>query len=268
MDQTQIQPSKAGRTLLGHSSDPPPVEISERAPTLMAGVTAGSQGLVRVWAPSRLRVWLVDAAAAGISIGLLLGGYMAVMHHLALMPSAAFYLFGGYCLGGVWETIRRPIYLTTDDSGIGITTRSGSRALRWSEIKSLERDPGSDVLCLRAPDKVTISLFGHSKASQDDLVALVADKASLEQRPALPGSPPHTVYFYRIPALSHETIVSGSSRSLKGTARPQLEAPKAGSHEIAAPEEETSARPALPPGPRPRRVTGICLLPPDLSEAD
>ncbi|MDQ2730338.1 MAG: hypothetical protein M3Y56_01655, partial [Armatimonadota bacterium] len=101
-------------------------ESYEHAPTLMAGETAGTQGAVHVWAPEKQRYrLLLSGAAAVLMFGII---DTAALHNGVGVAIMLFYAtaFMAWCM-----TVPHRYYFTTDEAGIGITTRKGSRALRW-----------------------------------------------------------------------------------------------------------------------------------------
>jgi len=156
--------------------------VYQRAPTLMAGATAGSQGEVRVWAPSR-KLLLTAIAQTGS------GALVLCLFHFPFpkwFAYAAGY-FWVYLLFSVYiAALRRPCYLTTDEAGIGITTRRGSRTLRWIDIQEARLVTGTSGtlddcrINLKAPDAIEINLTGYPTEQRDELLQLITRSAGLK----------------------------------------------------------------------------------------
>ena len=158
----------------------------QRAPTLMAG--DGSHSEVRVWAPEMALIRR-HVRSGGVSFAALLALTitMDVLCHGGgggfgyLLGMTAMLFFSGIA---AW---RRPCYLTTDESGIGVTTKKASRALLWSEIQSLKVRPSYTsftwVLTLNTSEKLRLNMVGYSPEACFSLWQLLSKKASLQQHP-------------------------------------------------------------------------------------
>lgn len=151
------------------------LEQYEHAPTLIAGETAGTQGVVRVWAPGR-QPFLMLLLGAVVVTAWAIFDTATTRNGLGLMLTLCYATaFMAWCM-----TVPHRYYFTTDDAGIGITTRTGSRALRWGEIISCGRgnpaDPNTYRLLLQGGEVVEIHLTGHSKGAEKELIALIEGK--------------------------------------------------------------------------------------------
>jgi hypothetical protein len=175
-------PIEAPLPVLAGVGSPTEVEAYERAPTLMGGSAPGSQGDVRVWSPSRKGLWIS-------TIGFGAGAILMLALIILTRSAGGFAWMIGSLMGGFGislSALRRPGYITTDGAGIGITTRKGSRAVRWHEIESAQlMNVGSFgqscMLELRVPDKVSANLSGYSVATRNELLGLVTRRAGLIQ---------------------------------------------------------------------------------------
>src|SRR6185312_1077662 len=125
------------------------------APTLMGGELPGSQGVVRVWSPN---VWFLRGiVAVGIGVFIHMLGMLLEIHVDLSLPFGmadrfdprsyyaidALLILSGLSLVPISRLLRRPKCVTTDDAGIAIVTRKGSRALLWTEIVECARSGGS-----------------------------------------------------------------------------------------------------------------------------
>lgn len=157
-------------------------EVYERAPTLMAGEMAGTQGKVRVWYPSRNELY---ASMAGGGFYILMGLMrMCIRDH----SIGYFYILFGVLLTapglrGLWH----PRYISTDNAGIAISARRGNKALRWSEITSFTHNRRHVVLVLLS-GKVKIDVMGYPDAARNEFVALLESRVTPQKRlPSLPA---------------------------------------------------------------------------------
>lgn len=186
MEGTPIKPESA---LVPLSEVPVQPEAYERAPTLMAGVTAGSQGQVEVWSPEKREIWKPIRRRGGRR--LLFYGVLTLLlgiHHGYFNPTFLIIWSIPTALSGALTLafLRRPPYLTTDAAGMGIATWRGSHALRWSDIQSVEvkgADSYYPWLKISAPAPVTVRLHGHSPRRQQELLSLIIDRAHLQADP-------------------------------------------------------------------------------------
>ena len=183
MKPTRIKPGHRNLPLLFGAAAP---EAHQRAPTLMA--SAGSPGEVRVWSPDmgniRRRVCLSGASLITvIALGFTVtkvwpgsSGFIGLLYFISAM-----------CFVIGFASLRRPCYLTTDASGIGVTTTQSSRALLWSELQSLETVETMFfkdwVLTLNSSEKLDLNLVGYPREVRDSLLELVVEKAALEYYP-------------------------------------------------------------------------------------
>jgi hypothetical protein len=156
------------------------MEAYERAPTLMGSDAPASQGDMRVWGPDHSTLWFIVAVFAA---GLLLAPVMLFMH------SSIWYILyntGMIAVSLYWSisVLRRPGYIATDDAGIGITARSGSRAVRWSEIEAVRLVSSGSIgfaMELGVPEKVSVNLAGYSGRDRKELMRLIVKRAGLIQ---------------------------------------------------------------------------------------
>jgi len=76
---------------------------------------------------------------------------------------------------------KRPCYLSTDDTGIGVTTIAGTAYFRWDEIVRVGFDPTTVNLTLRLANGESreLHLLGYSKAQMDALVCLVRERSEI-----------------------------------------------------------------------------------------
>lgn len=94
--------------------------------------------------------------------------------------------------------MRRPAYLTTDESGIGITPRNVPvEALSWHEIHSVTPNLSSGISdpCLKIRKSqfgsdIEIDLTGYSPKARKELLALICERASLA-----PGRYDKNIYY-------------------------------------------------------------------------
>jgi hypothetical protein len=81
--------------------------------------------------------------------------------------------------------LRRPCYLTTDESGMGVTTSKASRALLWGEIQfvAIRGTFGNPrwVLTLGSSEKLSLNLVGYSQDTRSSLLQLLKEKTGLKQ---------------------------------------------------------------------------------------
>lgn len=188
---TQIKP----RTRDESSLVPVPASVSadvepaayQRAPTLMAGASAGSQGQVQVWAPSRKLLWfLLTASLAAVAFTLVFG----VLTRQSVIWILAFVYFSLAAAGGFFASLRalrRPGYVTTDDTGMAVTTRTGSVPLQWTEIKAIRAATELDKVTVLAPDRVELNaqgridlhLTGYPTNLRKDLLVLMVGRTGL-----------------------------------------------------------------------------------------
>jgi len=152
----------------------------QRAPTLMAGSAGGIQGQVEVWSPEIKKV-----KRRAIGLGVLVFFYAVFIclrpRFIFVLPSMIFMIFAALLY---LRALKRPCYLTTDDAGIGITTWKGSKALRWSEVRSIEVfPPDSGMVRLMAPERVDIRILGYDPEKQRGLVDLIVLRAGLWPHP-------------------------------------------------------------------------------------
>ena len=160
-------------------------EAHQRAPTLMVG--DGSHGETRVWSPDmrviRRRTWIGGACFAGMlaaTFPVVNSSYDILVKFWYLAMVLFDVLFGK----GV-EAWKRPGYIATDNTGIGVTTSDASRALLWSEIRSLSI-VGSDwaptwTLTFGSADALPLNMTGHSRRERHLLLRLLTEKAGLQQ---------------------------------------------------------------------------------------
>lgn len=172
----------------------------QRAPTLMAGQTAGMQGPVQVWAPETGRIrlhvagWLSVSTAAAASLWVLhsvsfwnwllaaLPVWLAILVGLAPIAAAAvsaFYVANALmAIPALWK----PSYVTVDDAGLGITSWRGSRAIAWGDLVAYARYRILHyVLLYTASGQVLfINSAGYSRKAIDEFCAMAAERARLE----------------------------------------------------------------------------------------
>jgi hypothetical protein len=160
----------------------PPVELEayERAPTLMGAMSPGTHGQVQVWAPDRKKLRI---AIAGFGLATVIVLSLVLPHsntpgpfsYVAWSTAAACFT----CIGA----LRRPGYVTTDEVGIGITTRKGSLALKWEEISSLRLVVNGGVrwsiIELKAPGKIRLNTVGYPARMREDLLELIIARTGL-----------------------------------------------------------------------------------------
>ena len=182
MDPTKISPGD--RNLPVPSADAAPAAY-QRAPTLMAGV--GSHGEVRVWAPEIAAIrWRVVAAGASLA------GLLTLMVSLNLPSHWACWL--GACMGTAITTFvsglasgMRPCHITTNQSGMEVTTRNASRTFLWSEIQSLQtgdvRGGEKWVVTLGSSEKLRLNMSGYSSHARKCLRQLLTQETGLQQDP-------------------------------------------------------------------------------------
>lgn len=173
----------------------------QRAPTLMAGVTAGAQGAVRVWAPDK-RLILGFLCRCLAQFGLAAGGIVYLTQWklggaaaVAFLPKAALAL-----LIPAVRTLFRPCYVTTDDAGIGITTWRGSRALRWQEVGACTILDSRLDLHTMAGACVSINLLGYpweSRRELESVIRLTSEMKSCEVWRKVPGAKSAGYYIRR-----------------------------------------------------------------------
>jgi len=183
-------------------------EARTHAPTLLGGSQPGAQGEARVWAPNPWRLRFKVATDAGwvvlwtgsflfaryIDVGLqrldAASRQMGLPGQSKIVASpgwdwmdcgvAVFFLFS---LWVAYQHLRRPRYLTTDDAGIGVTTRKGSRALNWGDIR-LARFKRRSTITLKTDDEtLKIAMPGYNGAVRRDLFALIVNRANLYRSP-------------------------------------------------------------------------------------
>ncbi|MDQ2730897.1 MAG: hypothetical protein M3Y56_04495 [Armatimonadota bacterium] len=162
-------------------------EAYERAPTLMAGQTPGSQGQVRVWEPDRKLL-----RRTGLCFGmLLLNGVPVVINLIKFKPRAPcdLFLFAMLIVALVgqlfyigWryrQFVRQPRFVSADGVGIGVTTRDGGKYVPWTDVVSAEL--GSEYIILNAPDKLFIDLAGYPEGRRESLLAYICVGAGLHR---------------------------------------------------------------------------------------
>lgn len=163
---------------------------ASRAPTLLAVETAGSQENVRVWSPDPWRHWL-RAACWVVFLGPGAAFLLWALHWRFMAPPCL--LMSGIAL---YFAFRRACTITTDENGIAMLTRCGTRALRWEEIRGASYVHGTMLgilplvypyiellLDLHSDCVVELNLSGHSVQVQRKLFSLIARKARLAPPP-------------------------------------------------------------------------------------
>src|SRR6185437_7462854 len=144
----------------------------------------------RVWSPN---VWFLRGiVAVGIGVFIHMLGMLLEIHVDLSLPFGmadrfdprsyyaidALLILSGLSLVPISRLLRRPKCVTTDDAGIAIVTRKGSRALLWTEIVECARSGGSLIL-KTDHDRVAAPLPGYLPADIHDLLATVAQRANL-----------------------------------------------------------------------------------------
>ena len=194
MDCTALQPLAA--------SDAGSPVVFEKSPTLLAGLNAGRQGMVRLWAPSLptlkhkavLGAGLVAFVALAVSLSLSLDFW------IWLFTIGVGQLF--QLLAPVWESaialaslaliallpavaaLRKPCYVAADDAGLGVTTAKGSQVVRWNEVAGVERLGLLNTFLIRTTTgkSVRFSPHGFSARSRNELWNTMARKAQRQLR--------------------------------------------------------------------------------------
>lgn len=181
MDLTPL-PSEHQPPALPVAASPTSIQAYQRAPTLMAGISAGAQGKVQVWMPSRRRLWGWTLGAGAVTLIFVWLMVRQWRHGLPFDLESAFFLLCP-AIDVTWLVMRllRPCYVTTDDAGIAITTWKGARALQWSEVRSIKR--GDNSLAIGSSKTVSIHLIGYSKVDCKRLLELIVEKAALLPHP-------------------------------------------------------------------------------------
>jgi len=165
-------------------------QVHQFAPTLIGGEVPGSQGVVRVWLSN---VWLLRSSvvqefgALLCILGIVVAGLTILSmpiessDHFGALTFLEFGIGVLVCTLNLWSALRllrRPKCVTTDDAGIAIITRKGSRALIWSEIVECTR-LGTLLTLVTGRDRVSVSLPGYLPSVRQELFATVAHHANL-----------------------------------------------------------------------------------------
>lgn len=178
MDSQHSNPEEENR--LPTPATPAQPESHQRAPTLIAGEMPGSYGKVKVWSPNKWRLW---APVGFFSIYFLLGvadAWFTKQLSGPLMDALVF--VGIYALN-----VRRPVYLTTDNEGIGITRwlKGSAVALRWSDIDSVKVWNmgwfGYSLVIKSVGQKypISINLANYPKEERNAVLHTIMERATL-----------------------------------------------------------------------------------------
>jgi len=150
----------------------------------MAGEAAGQQGEVRVWSPDanliRRHIWAFGAAIA-VPMAVMVG--LSIAFHTVMFSGLGGLILPFMLLGPALAARRRPCYITTDDVGIGVTTRKSSRALRWEEIASIETGDRHWIIGLESGEKIWLNVVGYTPGTLHALKSLVEVQANLYPHP-------------------------------------------------------------------------------------
>ncbi|MCA1595150.1 MAG: hypothetical protein LC772_01810 [Chloroflexi bacterium] len=166
-------------------------EVSDRTATLLAGDQPGSQGRIKVWSPSRARLWrnlgshslLLAMGIVALITGCIAQSWVMVFLMACCLPVVT------WMLASTVQSLRHPCYITADDAGIGVTTRSGSCALLWQEMQGVERVSGTLVIRVRSldagspPQRVPVDLSGYPEQVETELLTICSQRARLRQQP-------------------------------------------------------------------------------------
>ncbi|HET6382685.1 MAG TPA: hypothetical protein VFJ58_04770 [Armatimonadota bacterium] len=76
--------------------------------------------------------------------------------------------------------VHRPVYITTDDAGIGVTQWRGSRSIRWDDIGACAVTPLRIDLHTFSGQRIPVHLVGHTDRACGALAALIIDRAGLD----------------------------------------------------------------------------------------
>ncbi|HET6385473.1 MAG TPA: hypothetical protein VFJ58_18935 [Armatimonadota bacterium] len=163
------------------------------APTLLGGDQPGEQGEARVWAPNpwRRRAMMTSLASMGVSTLFICyciyftahldsGGLSRWFIDPILLLECVVFLG---VIRSLWQQVHRPLYVTTDNAGIGITTRRGARAMRWSEIRSVQRVQSGQILLITDSGPFRISPQTYAEGLAEDLFTVIVNRANLYRSP-------------------------------------------------------------------------------------
>lgn len=110
----------------------------------------------------------------------LLGAHVSVIWRLLVYMLAL-----GPIAGAVrtsFKGIRRPLYLSADDSGFAIAGFSGSVALRWKELDSIARGRmGMLTVRLKERRVVTIFLTGYTRSDRSAIFETTVKRGKLRR---------------------------------------------------------------------------------------
>lgn len=172
---------------LAGSGDPASLD---RTATLLAGDQPGSQGRIRVWSPSRTRLWqnlgshgfLLAGGVAALLSACIAGSGLMVFLMVCCLPVILWLLFRTVV------SLRHPCYIAADDAGISVTARQGSCSLLWTEMRGVERVSGELMFRVRRPlpgsptARVPVDLSGYPESVEDELISLCCRNARLHQQ--------------------------------------------------------------------------------------
>ena len=197
-DATRIHPPAPSQTLPVPSNS----QLAPRthAPTLIGG--QADPDSVMVWSPDlkKLRtqgaLWGAMGRMGPFSGGALYASVL-IIPALASKPSpmigvlllaflVSVYIAGTY--GAEKSAGRnRPCYLSTDESGIGVTTLIGTAYFRWEEIVGTSYEPAVMILKLYLANGEfrRLYLLGYTKEQTDTLVRLACVSSELHLTPGL-----------------------------------------------------------------------------------
>ena len=178
-------------------------EPLSHAPTLVRG--GGDPGGAVVWSPDAKKIRRLGAfwgalgsfqavLGAGLLLTCCLPAFVSRLNPLIipLVLPFLFFLFLQIVLGEVKSAGRkRPCYLATDDTGIGVTTMAGTAHFRWDEIIGARYAPEVMILMLRLSngENRRLNLLGYSKENVDGLLRLISASSELHLAPPQhPGS--------------------------------------------------------------------------------
>lgn len=154
----------------------------------MAGVLPGTQGEVRIWMPDQQQLRTNVLLCGGFILLEILVAALSL--YCSMVASGAFLTICSaisfWALACSLRSLRRPCYVTTDNAGMGVVTQTGSHALRWAEIRSLDRSSG--VLVIRGSEnEIPVDITGYFEEVKDEILQLIVERARLRQQP-LDGS--------------------------------------------------------------------------------
>lgn len=157
------------------------MDAFQRSPTLLAGAIAGRGGQVQVWGPdARVRRRTMWALAIGIPVFWIGPIILKIMMGLVVHPDFMLAFVPICCLlPALIAILRRPGYVTTDDTGMGLNTWTGSRAVRWSEVEGLEWNNAQPELKIANSAPIFFNLVGYPDGMPEQLRSLIVERAML-----------------------------------------------------------------------------------------